>query len=874
MFHRRSAVGCALAIAVCLAPEALAQRLPSIAAPLHYDLRFVPDLAAERFSGDARIQVRVLAPTSTLVLHAADIDIHSARVRGGGRDAVVATTLDPKTQTVTLRLPFSLAPGDAEIRIAYTAILNRQLRGFYISEANGRKYAVTQLEAADARRMFPSFDEPQYKATFSITAVIDADDTAISNGPVESTAPGPQPGTKTVTFGTTRPMSSYLVALAVGDFTCTGRVIGDTPLRVCSTPAVHDLGAFALDAAAATLSSLNDYFAMDYPFGKLDLVAIPDFAAGAMENTGAVFFREALLMVKPDAALTVRKRVATIIAHELAHQWFGNLVTMRWWDDLWLNEGFATWMETKAVAAWKPEWNVAVDELQATHGAMAIDALTATRAVRTAAETPDEINELFDPIAYEKAAAILRMVESYVGEEAFRAGVNAYLHHFRYDNAAAEDFWSTMTRATGRPVDRVMRSFVAQPGLPLVSVETSCVQNETRVRLTQEPFLGPPVSAAEPRRWAIPVCLETRGDGPADRCVLLDDREAQVRLPGCARWVVGNRGADGYYRTAHSRDALQRLLHANAELAADERLALVADEWALLRAGRIDAPAFMDLAAALARDVRAPDVVEALGARLQFLHEYLTTSGSRGEFERWIRQQFQPVLAALSRVTPQDEQRQRRLALTLVLLGTGGRSPEVLADARRRVRQYLARPADSQVPATILNALVPLAALEGDAGLYGAFRTRAEQAIVPEERYRFLYALAAFQDPVLLRRTLDYALSDAVRAQDRASLIAGVLGNPVGRPLAWEVLQQRWADVQAGVGAFGGAARIVSALGAFCDRSAAREIREFFQRHPVPDAQRTVQQTLEDIERCAMLRERQSDALDRWLGGVVTSSQR
>ena len=846
--------------------SAHADRLPPIAEPLHYELQFVPDLAAEHFIGEARIRVRVLAPTTRFVLHAAELRIVEASVHTAGSEQVARVVVDAAAQTVTLHAPTPVDVGEAELQLAYTGTLNRQLRGFYISEANGRKYAVTQLEATDARRMFPAFDEPRYKATFGISAVIDAGDTAISNGPVVSTTAGPAAGKKTVRFATTARMSSYLVALAVGDFVCTGRVTGDTPLRVCSTPTMQPLTGFALEAAAAMLMWFNDYFAIDYPFQKLDLVAIPDFAAGAMENTGAIFFREALLMVAADAALTTRKRAATVIAHELAHQWFGNLVTMTWWDDLWLNEGFATWMETKAVGAWKPEWNVEIDERQATQSAMAIDALASTRAVRTAAETPEQIEELFDPIAYEKGAAVLRMIESYVGDQSFHAAVNAYVLKYQYDNAAAADFWHMTMRVTGRPVDRIMRSFVEQPGVPLITVDTACHQGDTRVSLTQERFVASG-DATDASLWTVPVCLQTRGDGPADRCELLTGRTAQLTLAGCSRAVMGNKSAAGYYRTRHSADALERLALANAELAPAERLALIADQWALLRAHRADVSPFLDLASSLALDVEAPQVVETLASRLQFLHEYVTTSDSRAGFEAWIRRQFGPALTASSRIEPVDRPGQRRHAVLMLLMGGSGADDDLRTTARRHIEQYLADTTDRRQARSpeVLDALVRLAALDGDAVLYESYRQRAERAPAPEERYRFLYALAAFRDPALLRRTVDYALSDAVRTQDRATLIAAVLDNPEGRAVAWPVLQQRWEQVQQNLGAFGGLVRIIDGLGAFCDVDAADEIERFFVNRPAPSAERTLQQTLEDIHRCARLRTDEAGDLAAWV---------
>src|SRR5262249_19554082 len=327
-----------------------------------------------------------------------------------------------------------------------------------------------------------------YKATFGLTATIDQGDYAISNGTLISDTPGPGPGKHTVTFDTTPKMSTYLVALAVGDFVCESGSADDIPIRICSTPDKKGQTGFALEAAETILRYYNKYYAVKYPFKKLDVVGIPDFAAGAMENTAAIFYRETLLLADPkNASTSVRKNIGQVLAHEMAHQWFGDLVTMRWWDDIWLNEGFANWMETKPLKAWKPEWHMELDEVQSNQSAMSLDSLKNTRPIRAEAWTPAEISELFDAITYEKGAAVLRMVESWVGEEPFRAGVNAYIERFKYGNARAEDFWNTLTKVTGKPVDRVMAGFVDQPGVPMVDASLKCADSAGNVRVTQDP---------------------------------------------------------------------------------------------------------------------------------------------------------------------------------------------------------------------------------------------------------------------------------------------------------------------------------------------------------------------------------------------------
>ena len=413
------------------ATSLLAQRLPHTVQPEHYDITVAPDLAQAAFSGDMTIRVRLTQPARKITLNAAEITFGEVTIVAAGRTQQATVAVDEKIEQVSFTVPAAIPAGRAEIHIKYTGILNDDLRGLYLSEANKRRYAVTQLEATDARRMFPSFDEPAFKATFALTAIIDAADRAISNGAVVSDTPGPAPGKHTIAFATTPKMSTYLVALAVGDFECNEGAADGIPIRICATPDKKHLTGLALESTRQIIEYFNRYYSIRYPFKKLDVVAVPDFAAGAMENTAAIFYRETLLLAEPNASVGTRKQIAGVLAHEIAHQWFGDLVTMQWWDDIWLNEGFANWAQSKPVQAWKPEWHIELDDAQANQTAMGLDALRATRPIRAEASTPGEINELFDPIAYEKGAAVVRMLESWIGEEAFRKGVNAYIDRFQ-----------------------------------------------------------------------------------------------------------------------------------------------------------------------------------------------------------------------------------------------------------------------------------------------------------------------------------------------------------------------------------------------------------------------------------------------------------
>src|SRR5438552_996656 len=435
---------------------ATAQRLPQVATPENYKLVFTPDLEKATFEGDETISLKVLKPTSEITLNAVDIDFHDVTITSGGSSQKAKVTPEKEKEMVALAVEKPLAAGPATVHITYTGILNSEMRGLYLGKDDqGRKYSASQFEATDARRAYPSLDEPEYKATFDITAVADKGMVAISNYEVASDTPGP--GDKhTVRFATTAKMSSYLAALVVGNFEYVEGSVDGIPIRVYSTPGKKEMGRFALDAAEHIVSYYNKYFGIKYPYGKLDLVGLPDFSAGAMENIGCVTFREVILLIDDkQGSVDLKKTIASVTSHEIAHMWFGDLVTMKWWDDIWLNEGFATWMSSKPVQKWKPEWNFGIDDVSGTVGTLNVDALANTRPIHQAAETPAQIQELFDGIAYGKAAAVLRMLESYLGEETFRAGINAYLKQHQYANATAEDFWDAQAKTSKKPVDKI-----------------------------------------------------------------------------------------------------------------------------------------------------------------------------------------------------------------------------------------------------------------------------------------------------------------------------------------------------------------------------------------------------------------------------------
>ena len=853
-----------LALTISLAT---AQRLPEVARPANYKLTFTPDLEKATFEGDETISILVTKATSQLTLNAADIDFHDVTIVSGGASQKAKVTPEKEKEMVVLSVEKPLAEGPATVHITYSGILNSEMRGLYLGKDDqGRKYAATQFEATDARRAFPSFDEPDYKATFDITAVVDKGHVAISNYKVVSDTPGP--GDKhTVKFATTAKMSSYLAALVVGNFEYIEGSVDGIPIRVYSTPGKKEMGKFALEAAEHIVGYYNKYFGIKYPYGKLDLIGLPDFSAGAMENIGCITFREVILLIdEKQGSVGLKKAIASVTSHEIAHMWFGDLVTMKWWDDVWLNEGFATWMSTKPVQDWKPEWNYDLDDVSNTGGTLNVDSLANTRPIHQAAETPAQIIELFDGIAYGKAASVLRMLESYLGEETFRAGVNAYLQKHQYANATADDFWDTQAKVSKRPVDKIMPTWVKQPGVPILNVKAQCSGGSTSVTLSQRRYYVDRAKFEEPndQLWQVPVCLKGSATS-APKCELLTKKEETVTLPGCSTWVLANAGATGYYRAGYSADAVRAMANdAESKLSPAERISLQGDIWASVRIGREPVGDYLAFAQGLQAD-RNRAVLEDVLGRLNYIGLYLVSNSDRDSYQTWLRQFLAPALKDVGwepKAGESDEQRALRSRL-FNSLGYDARDPEALTQARKIADKVFANP--ESVDHELAGGAFPLAAIHGDAEFYDKVMAGLKNPKSPEEYYLYFFTLPQFEDQKLLQRTLDFAISPDVRSQDALQLVTSVLSNPAGQQLAWDFIRSHWTEIEKAGGPFA-SAQIVGATSVFCDAGLRDQVTEFFTAHKVAAAERSYRQSIERINNCVDLKSQQETQLASWLG--------
>jgi len=847
---------------------ATAQRLPERARPENYKLKFTPDLENAKFEGDETIAVSVQKPTSEITLNAVDIDFHEVTIASGGTTQKATVAPDKEKEMVVLSVEKPLTAGPATIHVTYTGVLNSEMRGLYLGKDDqGRRYAASQFEATDARRAFPSFDEPDYKATFDITAVADKGQVAISNYKVVSDTPGP--GDKhTVKFATTAKMSSYLAALVVGNFEYVEGSVDGIPIRVYSTPGKKEMGKFALEVAEQNVGYYDKYFGIKYPYGKLDLIGLPDFSAGAMENIGCITFREVLLLIDDkQGSVDLKKTIASVTAHEIAHMWFGDLVTMKWWDDVWLNEGFATWMSSKPLEKWKPEWNFGLDDVSGTGGTLNVDALDNTRPIHQAAETPAQIQELFDGIAYGKAAAVLRMLESYLGEETFRAGVNAYLKQHQYANATAEGFWDAQAKTSKKPVDKIMPTWVKQAGEPIINVKAQCSGNSTNVTVTQQRYYFDRSKFESPndQLWQIPVCLKGSATTGAAKCELLTKKEENLTLPGCSNWVLANAGATGYYRVGYQPDTVRALAHdAETKLSPAERISLQNDIWASVRVGREPVGDYLAFAQGLQND-RTRAVLEDVLGRIDYIGQYLPNDSDRDTFRAWLRQFLTPIMKEVGwepKPNESDEQRTLR-SRVLTALGQDGRDPDALAEARTIADKALADPAS--VDHQLAGSALAVAAIKGDADFYDKVMAGLKNPKSPEEYYAYFFTLPQFTDPKLLQRTLDFAISPDVRSQDALQLVTGVLGNQDGEKLAWDFIRQHWTEIEKAGGPFA-SAQVVGATSGFCDAGMRDQVTEFYSAHKIAAAERTYRQSIERINNCIDLKSQQEPQLASWLG--------
>jgi aminopeptidase N len=841
-----------------------AQRLANTVVPSHYKLLLDPDIGQQKFTGEETITVQVQQATGEIVLNSLGLEISLAEATLADKTLTAQVTYDQPNEMVRLTFAEPMPKGIVGLHLKYSGKLTTGLRGLYLSKSARRQYAVTQFEGTYARMMFPGFDEPAFKATFDLSVIADKGDTAISNGRIAKDEPLPGSTRHKITFSTSPRMSTYLVALAIGDWQCLERTVDGTPIRVCAEPDKKQYGQFALEAAAQSVHFYNHWYGIRYPFEKLDMLAIPDYEWGGMENTASIFYRDtALLMDEKTASVFSKQGHATVVAHEIAHQWFGDLVTAAWWDDIWLNEGFATWMERKPIRAWHPEWHLEDDEAATSQRIIGLDSLSAARAIHGDPRTSAEIKEMFDGITYQKGGAVLGMLESYVGPEVFRNGVNAYLKAHANGNATSADFWQAMAKVSGKPVDKIIPTFVMQPGVPLVTVSASCSGGKQTLELSQQRFLlsssGDGTKQGEV--WSIPICTKS---ATGSSCNLVDKQGAHFTTNTCTDWIFANRDAKGYYRVLYQdpRNLQNTASAAEKDLTVPERIAFVEDLWAMTRAGKEPVQTFLETAGRLRTDHNRL-VVDFIAGHLDTIGRSLVPEQKQPFFKAIIQRQFAKMAQEIGWTSSanDDDDRKALRASLLGILGSAG-EPDAVAAAQKITQSYIKDP--GSVEGTIIGPALAVAAENGDAALYDQFAQAMANARNTEDYYHFLFALTSFRQPELAQRTLALVDQGKVRQQDYVRLFPALLAESPAREIAWDYLKAHWDFLAEKVTSFGGSG-VVPALAGFCSIEKHDEIKQFFTDHRAPGAERALQQSLQRITSCVEFKQLQGENMQKFL---------
>ena len=774
----------------------------------------------------------------------AEIKISSCIVKSNNTVIRSSTKTNDKKEELQIKLSDKVK-GKISIEIEFQGILNDRLLGFYRSQyvQNGKtKYlATTQFEAADARRAFPCWDEPEAKATFDISIIADNKFTAISNMPVKSKK---KIGNKTLyAFSKTPVVSTYLIYLGVGEFEYLKGKIGKIQIRVVTTKGNKSKGKFSLELGKKLLTSYEKYFGIKYPLPKLDLIAVPDFAAGAMENWGAITFRETILLYDPKTSSTRTKQfIAEVISHEIAHQWFGNLVTMKWWNDLWLNESFATFMATKFVDKFYPEWDLWNQFVEdAMNVAMGLDSLKTTHPIDVTVNSPAEIREIFDAISYDKGGCVLRMLEHYVGEPNFQKGLKKYLSDFKYQNAKGQDLWNAIGKASKMPVSSMVNTWLKQPGFPLVEIN----QDGNSLKLKQKRYLLESDKKFSKGLWSIPLSLGLESEITTK---LFTNKSMSVKLPKNTLGFVANYGRKGFYRVKYDEGILLdlKMLVDEKRIPAIDRWAIQNDLFSLCVSGDEQVRNYLDFSDAYFDEDSYLASVN-VAHNLASLYFRSFDEPFAEEIRDYAVNYFRKILSNLGWVPQKSDKHTDALLRGFAISVLGKMNDEdVTEEALRRYKKFLKSP--SSISPDLIEPICSIAAWNGNSKTHFELTKLYKTAKTMEEKLRFLGALCGFKEKKLLLKSLDFSQTPQVRSQNMQLPIMKVAANPYGEKVLWPWLKKNWKNINKKVGhgnpLFN---RIVASIASVADDSMEKEIKIFFKKNPTPGTERTQSQTLERI---------------------------
>ncbi|MCP1246108.1 M1 family metallopeptidase [Acetobacter cerevisiae] len=773
-----------------------AGQLPKTVVPVSYGINISTDIDNLKLTGQETIQVDVRTPTEDVTLNQAGLHLAGAVLDNGVKATI---TQDDTAETATLHFPAKVSKGAHTLVITYSGPILKTPNGIYVDDYTApsgetKRMLVTQFEVADARRMFPGWDEPAFKATFQLNVTLPKEAVAVSNMPVTQSTPE---GTsqKRVSFATTPRMSTYLLALVAGDMKSVQGQADGTPLAVYAPSGLEGQGEYALHASEKILPYYNSYFGVKYPLPKMDMVAIPgNYQAGAMENWGLLTYIDNVLLFDPkNSTPRTRELIYEVVAHEMAHQWSGDLVTMGWWDNIWLNEGFASWMEIKATDKMNPDWDIWPRQHETREETMGTDALPSTHPIQQTIHNVSEANSAFDSISYGKGELVIRMLEGWLGEDHFRDGMRLYMKSHAYSSSTSQDLWQALSKTSGLDVGPVARSFTEQPGIPLVNVASACKAGKTVYTLTQSRFtIHDPHPAAQ--TWMVPVVAG--GPGLATQKLVLGKAPQTLSVAGCDAPLKLNLGESGYYRVQYSAPAFASLLKNAPHFAPVDRANLLGDQFALFRSGQAPLSAYMDLANSLLSAQESDiAVLEEIIGRFETLDQYLKGSPDRAAFRAYARKQLAPVLARLGWDQKVDENVLDTMLRPSVISVLGRfEDPAVVTEADKRFARWQADPAS--LKPDLVGVVARIAMTHADEKTYAAMAEKVRTTQATEVKLRLFNALAAATNPALIEKNVALAYSGAIPNGRIAMALGRVADESENPDLVWQLVKQHEAEIR------------------------------------------------------------------------------
>jgi len=846
-------------------------KLPKSVVPVEYSIRIVPNIDKFTFSGTETVKLNVRSPVRQLVLNALELEITEASLDGKAL-ATSAIKIDKEKELLTLVLPSELASGDHTLALTFSGKINQQGQGLfytrYQEQGNGAPKIMlgTQFEATDARRFFPCWDEPVFRARFQLTVVVPENWLAVSNMPVKSEKK--IAGGKELRFAATPPMSSYLNVLVAGELDFIESRCGPTQIRVIATKGKAELGRYALETTAQILQYYNDYFGVPYPLPKLDQIALPGGFGGAMENWGGItYFESALLFDPKNSSAETKQNIYEVIAHEVAHMWFGDLVTMAWWDNLWLNEGFASWMGTKCTAHFNPQWevwlrrNLPRDPTRrvgiAKEQAMEGDARSTTHAIQQRIATEAEANSAFDDITYKKGQSFLRMLESFLGEDVFRDGIRGYIATHKYSNTTTADLWDALSEASKKPIGEIAAGWTEQPGFPVVEVKREA---DGKVRLTQERFTVN-FKNAPPLEWQIPLTYSVFGQAPAS-LLMAGKTHILQDVPADRALKLNVKGA-GNYRVEYDAPSWNLLLQALSKLSVEDRVNLLSDGWALVQADRASVSRYFELVEKLPASTEIAEREQIINV-VDFINGLLGPSPERERFQKYARSLMRPTFDTLG-LEPKEGEQPTAGNLRASLINTLGdlNDAEIIAGCRERFKRYLANPA-SLAP-DLRPAVFAVVGRYADEKTWAKLHELGLKTTSIEEKQNYYNALACAIDPKLVKKALAIALTDELPTSRAIFLVPRVARDSGHSDIAWEFAKANMKALLDKTDAAGANRYAPSLFTFFSDDSRGNELRAYAKNNLPSASAPEVAKVVDEIQFRAELKKRLATQLNAWI---------